>query len=153
MLSVLIIIFSILIDQITKYWAFEVLRPSGSISVIDHFLKWSYVENTGAGLSILEGHRLLLIVATTAICAVLIYLLCGKKVQHPVGRWSIILLIGGAIGNLIDRIFRGFVVDFIKISFFPFTFNVADIFVTVGAGLLILYLLFFYETPEEKNGK
>ena len=91
-----------------------------------------------------HGLPKILIIIPIVVCALAVYVLLSRRVTHPVLRWSFVLVLGGAIGNLIDRVFRGFVVDMFEITLFRFAiFNVADIFVTAGAVLLVIYILFF----------
>ncbi|MBQ3055319.1 MAG: signal peptidase II [Oscillospiraceae bacterium] len=152
MASVLVFLAIVLLDQVVKYWAVEVLQPIHSIPVIDGVLHWTYAENTGAAFSMLSGQRFFLILIPLLVCAVLLCLLLSKRVSHPLGHWALVFLLGGAVGNLIDRVFHGFVVDFVDVRLINFAiFNVADIFVTVGAGMLILYLLCFSEKAEKKH--
>jgi len=149
--SVLVFLAIVLLDQVVKYWAVEFLQPLHSIPVIDGVLHWTYAENTGAAFSVLSGQRLFLILIPLLVCVVLLYLLMSKRISHPLGHWALVFLLGGAVGNLIDRILRGFVVDFVDVRLINFAiFNVADIFVTVGAGMLILYLLCFGEKEHDK---
>lgn len=150
MASVLVFLAIIVLDQNIKHWAVTALQPVRSIPVIDGVLHWTYAENTGAAFSMLSGQRLFLILIPLLVCAVLLYLLISKRISHPLGHWALVFLLGGAVGNLIDRVLRGFVVDFIDVRLINFAiFNVADIFVTVGAGMLILYLLCFGEKDDD----
>lgn len=148
----LVVFFAIIaVDQISKYFVLTRLRPVSSVPVIDRVLHFTYAENTGAAFSMLSGHNALLIVLPLVICAILAYLLFAKKIRHPLGKTALVFLLGGAVGNLIDRVVHGFVVDFIDVRIINFAiFNVADIFVTVGAGMLICYLLFFYEKADKE---
>ena len=152
MLAILLIGAIVFADQISKFFVLENLRPVGTIPVLQDVFHWTYTENTGAAFSMLSGQKYFLIVLPILICFVLGYLLFAKKIEHKLGRCALVFLLGGAIGNLIDRIVHGFVVDFIDVRIINFAiFNVADIFVTVGAGLLIAYLIFFYDKVEENN--
>ncbi len=154
LLAILLIFAIVLADQISKYFVLEHLLPKGSVAVWEGIFHWTYTENTGAAFSMLSGQKYFLIVLPILICIVLGYLLFAKKIEHKLGRVALTFLLGGAIGNLIDRIVHGFVVDFIDVRIINFAiFNVADIFVTVGAGLLIAYLVFFYEKAEDHHGE
>ena len=148
--SILVFLAIVALDQTVKYWAITSLQQIRSVPVIDGVLHWTYAENTGAAFSMLSGQRLFLILIPLLVCGILLYLLLSKRVAHPLGRWALVFLLGGAVGNLIDRILHGFVVDFIDVRLINFAiFNVADIFVTVGAGMLILYLLCFGEKEDD----
>ena len=152
-----IIVFSaiVLVDQLVKFWAVHQLKAVGSMPFIPGLMDLTYAENTGAAFSILEGNVLFLIIIPLIVCALAVYVLISRRVTHPVLRWSFVLVLGGAVGNLIDRIFRGFVVDMFEVTVFRFAiFNVADIFVTIGAVLLVLYILFFMlDTTGDPNAK
>ncbi len=131
------------IDQLIKYAVLENLKPVGSVKVIDGFLAWTYAENTGAAFSIFTGNTQFLSVFTA------VALLCGigylvfSKTHHIIYDICIPLLIAGGLGNLIDRIALGFVVDYIQVLFVDFpVFNFADCLVTCSAITLIIYLLY-----------
>lgn len=152
LLAILLIVAIVFADQISKNIVLEHLRPLGTVPVWEGVFHWTYTENTGAAFSMLSGQKYLLLILPILICIVLGYLLFAKKMEHKLGRCALIFLLGGAVGNLIDRIVHGFVVDFIDVRIINFAiFNVADIFVTIGAGLLIVYLIFFYEKAEEHH--
>ena len=139
---ILVIIFLVIIlDQITKYLAIGLKK--GSIKVVKNFMELVYVENRGAAFGILQGKKIILVFFTFFIIATLCYFLYKSRSRlSTISKVSISLIIGGAIGNLIDRVFRHFVIDFISVTFpngyeFP-VFNVADIAVVCGTFLLII---------------
>ena len=139
---ILVIIFLVIIlDQITKYLAIGL--KMGSIKVVENFMELVYVENRGAAFGILQGKKIILVFFTFFIIAALCYFLYKSRSRlSTISKVSISLIIGGAIGNLIDRVFRHFVIDFISVTFpngyeFP-VFNVADIAVVCGTFLLII---------------
>ncbi|MEJ8751278.1 signal peptidase II [Lagierella sp. ICN-221743] len=140
-MTLVIILAVIILDQITKYLAIGLKK--GSIKLIDNFLSLVYVENRGAAFGILQGKKIILLFFTfLIIMAMCYYLYKGQKSMATISKLSISLIIGGAIGNLIDRVFRHFVIDFISVTFpngyeFP-VFNVADIAVVCGTFLLII---------------
>ncbi len=140
------------LDQATKLWAVKALRPVGEIPVFEGVFNLRYVENTGAAFSILQGKTFLLTVIPIAACVFMIYILSVKKVNSKLGNWGITLILSGALGNLIDRVFRGAVVDMFDFELINFpVFNVADICVTVGAVLFFIYAIFFYDKAEKKD--
>ena len=144
MLEILAFVVMVALDQVVKLWAVHSLAPVHTMEVIPNVLHLTYVENTGAAFSILQGNTLFLIVIPILACAFIAYLLFSRKIERRFGRWALVLILSGAVGNLIDRIFRGAVVDLFEIRLFQFAiFNVADIFVTVGAVMLFIYILFF----------
>lgn len=152
-LTIMTIAFLIAIDQIIKFIVLKHLEPIGSITVIDKVLSLTYVENTGAAFGSFSGYTRVLSVFTALVLIVgLIYLLSGK-IQSKVVYWGLTLIIAGGAANLIDRVGRHFVIDYIDPLFVKFAvFNFADILVTVGAFIVIIYLL--YEIiRDSKNAK
>ena len=147
---------SIMIDQLTKYWALNVLRDGGSIKIIGEFLRFTYAENRGAAFSILQDQRIFFIIVTIIMLFVLAYIYFKTKNISRLSKLSIAMIAGGAIGNFIDRVRFGFVVDFIDVRFGSFynfpIFNVADSFVVCGTILMILLILFNRFEKSEING-
>ena len=141
----LIFILGMLLDYVTKIWAIGTLKGQPDITVIEGFFDFSYLENRGAAFGIFQGRVYLLAFVTIIIMAVLFVMYQKTKKKTKLLTISTALIMTGAIGNLIDRLRYGFVVDFISwhwknTYYFP-TFNVADICITVGTGLLILYII------------
>ena len=141
---VIIVIASVLLDQITKYLAVEYVQLQGSIPLIEGVFNFTYHENRGAFLGSFADNRwVFLIASSVAIVAMVLYLIFVKD-NHILVKLSLSMLIGGGIGNMIDRVSLGYVIDFLDFELINFPiFNIADSFITVGAGLLIVYLLFF----------
>ena len=129
------------------------LMPIGNADFIRGFIGFRYTENTGAAFGILKDHRwFFLIFSTVAIIGVITVMVVYRKKMHPLLGLTLALFAGGGIGNQIDRLVKGYVVDFIEFQFVDFAiFNVADIFVTVGACIGILYFLIF--EVFRKNGE
>ena len=146
---------AIFLDQITKLLVVQNISEGASVEGIRGVFRLTYIENKGAAFGMLSEHRwVFMVLSTVAIVAILIYL-WKEKPRSILVRLSLGMILGGGIGNMIDRIFRGFVVDFIDLQFIPFwsyIFNVADIFVCVGCGLLILHLI-LSEIREHKQKK
>ncbi len=145
-----------LIDYIIKILVLNNLKPIGSLAVIPGLFSLTYVENRGAAFGMLSNARWIFIVFTFIVIAVLIYFIFKKRITSKLFNISAILIIGGGIGNLIDRIFYGFVVDYLSVSFFPPVCNFADYCITVGAGLMVIYLIFFTDflsKKDKQNGK
>lgn len=142
----------ILADQLTKILALQYLAPVGSYPLWEDVLHLTYVENTGAAFGMLKDHRwVFLVISTVALGGMIVYMFLNKS-RHPLETVAVAFIVGGGIGNMIDRVARGFVVDFVDVKCIPFwkyIFNVADIFVCVGCGLFILYVL-LYETRVKK---
>ncbi len=151
-LQFLTVILLAALDQVTKLWAVKSLEPIGEIPIIGGVFNLRYVENTGAAFSMLQGKTALLIVIPIIACLAMVYILMSKKIKSKLGTWGIALILSGALGNLIDRVFRGAVVDMFDFELINFpVFNVADICVTVGAVLFFIYAIFFYDDKAEKK--
>lgn len=134
-------------DQYIKHWV--AVNLAGGLPM--QFIKFGdtevinlhYYENTGAAFSMLEGKTGFLSVVTAIALLAGVFLLVSKTVKNKLLIWSIALMLGGGIGNLIDRIFRGYVIDYIEIKLFQFAvFNFADCCVVIGAIMLMIYALF-----------
>ena len=108
-----------------------------------------YVENKGAAFGILENSRWIFIIFTVLVIAFFVYLVLKKPIKNKLFSISAILLIGGGIGNLIDRIFLGYVIDYLSLSFFPPVCNFADYCITAGVILLMIYFLFYYDKDKK----
>ena len=132
----------IFLDQLTQYLALMFLRSLDTVPLWEDVLHLTYVENPGAAFGMMKDQRwIFMTVSTVAIVALLVYLL-WKKPQSKVECLAVAFIIGGGIGNMIDRVALGYVVDMIDFRLIDFAvFNVADSFVCVGAGLLVLWLL------------
>ena len=146
-----LIIILILADQLTKLWALAELRGSEGISVITGIFELQYLENRGAAFGILQNHQVLFLLITVLAAVLLTYIyvrIPDDKKYIPL-RICYVLLMAGAFGNMIDRAFRGYVVDFFyfKLIDFPI-FNVADIYVTVTMVLLMGLILFYYKEED-----
>lgn len=142
-------------DQIIKFFVSTNLKEIGSVSVIDNLLSFTYVENNGVAFGSFADNRWIFVVLTTALIAAILIYMFKKKPKSKLFYASVALVIGGGIGNLIDRIFYGYVIDYISLSFFPPVCNFADYCITVGTVLLMVYVLFFSEVgkKELKNDK
>ena len=147
-------------DQLIKSWLVDEFvlqeeRPFLQIGNLD-ILHLHYIENNGSAFSSFAGQRVMLLVVTAVSMIVCIYILCRyARRGRPLLFWSLIMVIGGGLGNMIDRIFReGVVVDYLDVQLFDFAiFNFADCFVTVGTALLFIYILFFMNRKSEKKEK
>ncbi|RKD34338.1 signal peptidase II [Thermohalobacter berrensis] len=146
MLYFLSVLSIILIDQISKYYAVKLLKGSRPYVIIEKFLQFNYVENYGAAFGILQNKKLFFIITTSLILiGIIAYMIMNKNLTKLM-KASLIMIIGGAIGNFIDRVRLGYVVDFIDVKFgtlydYP-VFNLADSFIVV-ATIIIVYLVLF----------
>lgn len=140
------------IDQVLKYLVVNFLDKTNPTEIIPNLFSLTYVQNKGAAFGMLADARWIFITFTIIITAFLIYILFKKRINNKLFLTSVVLIIGGGIGNLIDRIFLGYVVDFLSISFFPPVCNFADYCITIGAVLLVIYILFMSDfTKKEKS--
>lgn len=144
LLAIICGVLVVVIDQLTKYLVTAFMDLNEVIKLIPGILNLNRITpNAGAAFGILEGKTWLLITVTVLIMLICIGLLIRKTFDSKLMQWSLCLVLGGGIGNLIDRVFRGGnVVDFLEFGFFKFpVFNVADIAVCVGAGMMVLYFI------------
>lgn len=147
---------SVFLDQLTKYLAVVFLQGEPSFPIIEDVIHFTFVKNPGAAFGMLKDHRwVFMVVSTLAIAALIFYLVAF----HQDSKWmqvSLAMIIGGGIGNMIDRCWLGYVIDFIDFTLIDFAiFNVADSFVTVGAFMLMGYLIrdMIIEIRQEKAAK
>ncbi len=144
-----IIVLSIAIDLFTKHLAVLKLKDA-SFSVIKDVLHFTYVENTGAAFGMFKDGNLLLLILSIIVLAAIIFALIKFKPTAKSVNIGAAMVIGGALGNIIDRIFRGFVVDFIDFRLINYpVFNIADCFIVCGAILFAVWVIFF----ENSNGQ
>ena len=143
------------LDQLTKYLTITNIPLFSDVEFIPKVLGFTYVRNTGAAFSMLQGQRWLFV----AVFALLTVLLILEYFKSPLPftkleRWCIAAIYGGGLGNVIDRVFRGYVVDMLETKFMDFpVFNVADCFITCGCILLLVHIIFFNKNfwKEEKK--
>lgn len=158
MIWAVIILVIIGLDQLTKYVVISSISYQGMKPVIDGFFYFTHYQNTGAAWGIFQNGKVFLIPITLIVSIVMGYMLYKSK--NRMYSISLSMILGGAIGNLIDRAFRkGGVVDFLDFHFgsynFP-TFNVADSFIVIGTILLSFYILFVMKEDKviaEKTGE
>ena len=148
-----IVLGAVYLDQITKWLAVIFLQGHPPVPVIDWFIRFTYLENRGAAWGMLSNHRwVFMVLSSVAIIGVTLYVFIMKP-KDPLLRVSLAFVTAGGIGNMIDRIFLGYVVDFLEFTFIDFpVFNVADSFVCIGAAMLILYFVIDV-IKDYKNGK
>ena len=130
-------------DQIVKHLVLQNIALGEHVPFIPYILDLTYVQNTGAAFSMFNEHTWILTLISAVMSVVLAVAIWKNFFRHPLGKLCLTLILGGAIGNLIDRALRGFVVDMFNVLFMHFAvFNVADIFVVVGGIAAALYYLF-----------
>ena len=147
----LIVLLTIVLDQVTKLLVLEHLAGAGTFPLIENILHFTYVENRGAAFGMLANHRwVFMILSVVGILAIAGWLIVEKPKSYWI-RTAISFVIGGGIGNMIDRVRLGYVVDFIDCRFIDFyVFNVADSFVCVGCAMFLLGIL-WDEIRAKKN--
>lgn len=141
-INILIIVLCIAADQLTKICAAANLKDISTLPIIENIFHFTYVENRGAAFGMLADHRwVFMILSVVGIAAIFIYL----TVTKPKSWWmrlALCFIVGGGVGNMIDRIARGYVIDFIDCRFINFyVFNVADSFVCVGCAMFIIAVI------------
>lgn len=134
----------IFIDQISKYFIDKTFILASPFNIISNIVSLQKVYNTGAAFSLFEGNVVLLaLVSVLAVIFIVGYLLKSTSKSYLLLSIGWALLLGGTIGNLIDRIVHGYVIDFINLNFINFPiFNFADIFINIGAFIIITYIIF-----------
>ncbi len=130
-------------DRLTKYAAVSTVKVNGAYDFLPGFIRFRYVENTGAAFSMFSDKTFLLTAATVIILAVCLVIIFSGKLRSRFAEFCLVIIVSGGIGNVIDRVFYGFVVDFIEPVFVDFAvFNFADCCITVGAFMLIGYEIY-----------
>lgn len=145
----LLFVFTIAADQLLKYWTVTHLELWQSRPFIPYLLQLTRVHNTGAAWSSFSGQTVLLVCVNVVLLSAVIFVLVRRIVRHPLGVTACVLILGGGIGNIIDRLRLGYVVDMFELLFMDFpVFNLADCFLVVGTILGCAYYLWIYETHD-----
>lgn len=144
------------LDQWVKWWVMVNIPYAASagepLQFIPHILGLNHVHNTGGAWSMLNQHTWLLTAVSTFVVLIILFVLMRRVIRHPFGVITLAMVLAGAVGNLIDRIRLGYVVDMFQTLFINFPiFNVADICVVCGGIAFCVYLIFFYEKCEKKS--
>ncbi len=144
----------VVLDQTTKLLTKGYMMLSQSKEVLGDFLRYTYIENPGMAFGIRIGNRTLFTIFSVAASVVIFAYLLRTRGDHKLVKWSLALILGGAIGNLIDRVLYGSVVDFIDVGIgdlrWP-VFNVADMAVSLGMMVLIVVILFEKKPAEDAD--
>ena len=145
------IILLIVADQAAKYWAVSKLKGTSGMTLITGVLELQYLENRGAAFGMMQNQRFFFLIITVVVLGIMVYLYSLTPVTRrylPL-RLCMVFLAAGAAGNFIDRLLRGYVVDFFYFSLIDFPiFNVADIYVTVTFFVLVLLIFFYYKEED-----
>lgn len=146
-----IVIGSVALDQATKAIVVSNMELYEELPFIPGFMRFYYTQNTGAAFSILSNHQWVFMLFSVLAMALILYLLYRFHGRHPMLSVSLAAVLGGGIGNMIDRVLNGYVVDFLDFQFMDFAvFNVADIFVTCGSVALAVYIVFVEPRVERR---
>lgn len=144
----------VVLDQLVKLLVMQYIPLGGHVPFIPHLLELTYVQNTGAAFSMLSEHTWILALVSLVMSVVLAAAIWKNVFRHPIGKIALTLLLAGAVGNLIDRVFRHFVVDMFNVLFMNFAvFNVADICVVVGGFTAAVYYLFLADKLEHREDR
>ena len=141
MIIIIISIILLCIDQISKLLVVNLLTKTDSITIIKNFFYLTYINNDGAAFSILVGKRIFLILIAVLVIVMLIRYIKKNNIQNKLELVSISLIIGGSLGNLMDRVVRGYVIDFLDFKIFNYNFpifNIADTFIVIGVIMQLL---------------
>ena len=155
MLYAIVAVLALILDQAVKYWTtVNIVEITGNATLIPGFIHLTNIHNTGAAFSFLPGARWFFVILCILFVLVVIYALVKELITHPVCRWAAVMVLAGAIGNCIDRIVCGYVVDMLGFDFLffkrPFpVFNIADIYITLGVIVFCIALLL--EKPAGKK--
>lgn len=144
----------VVLDQVTKYLVASGMNVGETIPAISWLFDLHYVRNSGMAWSMFSGARWIFVVLTVVVLAIVIYAIKKKWLTGAVQLISVAAIMGGAVGNMIDRVLTGEVVDMIRVTFVNFpVFNVADCFISVGAVVLGFDLIFGDMIRKKKKSK
>lgn len=150
--SLLSIVLFVVADQVIKLLVDDYLKPVGSVPVIRNILQLSYYENDGAMMGMMSGKTVTMTVLAVICLLVITFVIFSGKIKFGVDYCCIVLMMSGGLGNIIDRIFRGYVIDYIEVLFIDFyIFNFADCLVTCAAVIMICNQI--YEIIMENKNK
>ena len=154
LLYIIAVLLTIVLDQAVKLWALTSLQAQHTIPLIENVFHLTYVENRGAAFSLFAqfDSRWIFVALACVITVVILIALQKNYMQTVLGRWSLVLIAAGALGNAIDRVAHGFVVDLFdfRLIHFP-VFNVADIFICIGGALFVIYFMFQHKDKQPEN--
>ena len=154
MAYLLTILLCVAADQAVKYYVVTHLALYESPPLLPGVVGLYYIQNTGGGFSILSSHTWLLTALTAVLMAGIAAMLVKKVFPHPAAMWTLTAVLGGGLGNLIDRVRLGYVVDMFNLQFMNYpVFNVADILVVCGTIGFAAYYLLLHDKLEAKRGE
>ncbi|MBQ6850267.1 MAG: signal peptidase II [Oscillospiraceae bacterium] len=141
----------IIIDRISKIMAAKYLVGKGTVVIIPNLLGLQYLENTGMAFSMLSGKTIFLAVVTSLALAVMAYFLFVKRIGQPFERFCFILIFAGGVGNLIDRIFQGYVIDYFEFLFMDLPSSMWQMYMCVLVLVYMHFMFFTQNTLKRKN--
>ena len=152
MLYAVLVVALVVLDQVVKFLVRANIPLGGDVPFLPHILHLTYVQNTGAAFSLFSQHTWLRTLLSGVVSVVLVICLGKRVLPHWSGMLALALLLGGAVGNFIDRLLFGFVTDMFATTFVNFAvFNVADVGVVLGGVLLCLHLIVFFGREGKKE--
>ena len=152
MLYAILIVALVVLDQLVKFLVRANFGPGEAVPFLPHILQLTYVKNTGAAFSIFEEHTWILALVSLVVSILLVVLLVKKVFPHPFAMFCLSVVLAGAVGNLIDRVFMGYVTDMFQTIFMNFAvFNVADICVVCGGIAFCVYYLLFHGKEDKDH--
>lgn len=152
-ISLILAVVIVIVDQLLKMLVVNTIKTGETVEILGGIVKFDYVENRGMAFGMLQNYRWIFIIFTLIVITGLIIYMIKLKPTNKLFITSITLIVGGGIGNLIDRIVLGYVVDYIQLSFFNPVCNFADYCITIGTALLIIYIIFFTQNNNKKTSK
>lgn len=143
------------LDQLIKFLVVQNIELNSSVTVIENLFDLTHIRNYGIAFGMFQNSRWIFVILTAAVIVGIIVYLFKTHNKSKLALTAAALIVGGGLGNLIDRVFLGYVIDYISLSFFPPICNFADYCVTAGTILLIIYILFYSNivTSNSKNAR
>lgn len=148
-MNFILVIVILVLDKATKLFAIEYLQSIRTLPIVEGIFHLTYLENRGAAFGILQGQRTFFLIATTIVVASIVFFMYKYKKMYKPMKIGLNFIVAGAIGNLIDRVRFGFVVDFFDFRIWP-VFNIADSAVVIGA-ILVSYIVLKHDHFEPKE--
>lgn len=152
-ISLVAVVFLLTLDQVIKYFVDLKLKNSSPLVLIDKILQLNYLENDGAMMGFMSGKTGIMTVLALICVVVMLFVVFSGRIKDYIDYWCVLLMVAGGLGNIIDRVFRGYVIDYIEVLFVDFyIFNFADCLITVAAFVLIFYQIYLiYKESKEKK--
>lgn len=153
MIYIIIAVGLVIFDQLIKFLSVLFLQPIGRIEILPNIFNLEYIQNTGAAWGMFDQFTWVLTIISAVAVIVMIYLFKKDYIKNKFGKFALMLVISGAVGNLIDRAFLGYVIDMFSVDFLNFICNIADIYITIGGAMICYYIIFMHEESESKGIK